>query len=54
MPDFIIPRWPAFNLADSALSVGIVWILIVSLIGRVSRGQVENDDDNDVDNSNSV
>jgi len=54
MPDFIIPRWPAFNLADSALSVGIVWILIVSLIGRVNRGQVENEDDNVVDNLNSV
>jgi len=49
MPDFIIPRWPAFNLADSAVSVGIVWLLIISFIGKVSDDRVGNDDDNVVD-----
>jgi len=34
MPDFIMTRWPVFNVADSAVSVGIVWLLIVSFISK--------------------
>jgi len=34
-PDFIMPRWPVFNVADSSLSVGIVSLILITLF----RGQ---------------
>jgi signal peptidase II len=31
-PDFWMSRWPVFNVADSAVSIGIVWIVLVTLL----------------------
>jgi signal peptidase II len=42
-PDFFMTRWPVFNVADSAISVGVVWLVIMSLIG--SGAQPEADED---------
>jgi signal peptidase II len=29
--------WPAFNLADSAITVGAVWVLVGAVFGRPSQ-----------------
>ena len=34
MPDFIMLRWPAFNVADSAVSVGVVSLVVFSIFSR--------------------
>ncbi|MFN3822056.1 MAG: signal peptidase II, partial [bacterium] len=36
LPDFIMDRWPVFNIADSAVSVGIITLLILNLIPMAS------------------
>ena len=30
-PNFIMERWPVFNVADSCVSIGIVWMLVLML-----------------------
>jgi len=30
-PDFIMDRWPVFNVADSAVSVGVVALFLISI-----------------------
>ena len=40
MPDFIMPRWPVFNVADSAVSIGIT-CLVVFTIFHQHKGEVE-------------
>ncbi len=42
LPDFWMDRWPVFNVADSAVSVGVVWMILVTLF---VREQVEPDED---------
>lgn len=32
MPDFLMDRWPVFNVADAAVSVGIVLLMIASFL----------------------
>ena len=29
--------WPAFNLADSAITAGAVWVLLGAIFGRASQ-----------------
>lgn len=31
LPDFIMDRWPVFNIADSAVSVGVIILLFLNL-----------------------
>jgi signal peptidase II len=33
-PDFIMERWPVFNVADSCVTVGITILIVVSLFAR--------------------
>lgn len=33
-PDFIMPRWPIFNVADSCVTVGIILLIILTLFTR--------------------
>ncbi|NQT34795.1 signal peptidase II [bacterium] len=33
-PDFIMTRWPTFNVADAAISVSVTYLLIMSLFVR--------------------
>ena len=32
-------HWPAFNAADSAITVGILWLALITLFGKTSKGQ---------------
>jgi signal peptidase II len=34
-------HWPAFNLADSAIAVGVAGLLLISLLGGPRNGRVE-------------
>lgn len=34
LPDWWMDRWPVFNVADSAVSVGVVWMILVTLFVR--------------------
>ncbi|GBE30805.1 lipoprotein signal peptidase [bacterium BMS3Bbin04] len=38
LPDFLMERWPVFNLADSAVSVGVVLLLLMMIIVKDDRG----------------
>ncbi|NBS13719.1 MAG: signal peptidase II, partial [Verrucomicrobia bacterium] len=33
--------WPAFNIADSAISVGVAWLVLCWLIGRSPEKQTQ-------------
>ena len=41
MPDFIMLRFPAFNVADSAVSIGIVSLIVISFFRGERRGTKE-------------
>lgn len=32
-------HWPAFNVADSAITIGILWLALIILWGNTSKGQ---------------
>ena len=32
-------HWPAFNVADSAITIGIIWLALITLFGKTSKGQ---------------
>ena len=32
-------HWPAFNVADSAITIGILWLALMTLFGKTSKGQ---------------
>jgi len=49
MPDFIMIRWPAFNVADSAVSVGVVFLVILSLFSRQRWGELKPEGTESVD-----
>ncbi len=44
-PDFIMSRWPTFNVADSAISVGVVILFILSFSINSETSQ---DDSNEI------
>lgn len=33
-PNFILERWPVFNVADSCVTIGIVWMIVLLLFHR--------------------
>jgi signal peptidase II len=33
-PNFIMDRWPVFNVADSCVTIGIVWMIALILLSR--------------------
>jgi len=41
LPDWLMERWPVFNVADSAVSVGVTLLLIVMLF-KPSQAKQEN------------
>ena len=50
MPDFIMSRWPVFNVADSAVSVGVTCLLVISIFFKklvVAEDLSENNLNND-------
>ena len=48
--DFVdLPLWPAFNLADTAITVGVLSLLYVVEVGRDAREQAGNDGDRSSD-----
>ncbi len=55
-PDFWMTRWPVFNIADSAVSIGIVWMVLVTLlISEVDNSLLPEEDaefDPDIDPDN--
>jgi len=36
-PDFLMERWPTFNVADSAVSVGVTILILFSLFSSTSH-----------------
>jgi len=45
-PDFIMPRWPTFNVADSAILVGVTLLLIFSFFyNRSQKTNITKDDE---------
>ena len=44
LPDWLMERWPVFNVADSAVSVGVTLLLIVMLF-KPSQAKQENASD---------
>ncbi len=49
MPDFLMQRFPVFNIADSAVTVGVSLLIILSLFQKSSPNPMTNPKDNTVD-----
>lgn len=43
MPDFIMHRWPVFNVADSAVSIGVISLVVFSFFSGKQKTAAKSD-----------